>query len=115
MRVSGRTFDPSTIGVFAMPVADVLKKLRTGKSSVAEITAALAEIDVDALEAASEALEAERRRVLLDGSDKDLEAIEAKITAADREVERAVAAKAELERRLEQATAAQSEGERIAR
>lgn len=98
-----------------MSVADVLKKLRTGKSSVAEITAALAEIDVDALEAASEALEAERRRVLLDGSDKDLEAIEAKITAADREVERAVAAKAELERRLEQATAAQSEGERIAR
>lgn len=98
-----------------MSFATVLQKLRKGNLSVAEIEGALSEINIEEMEAASTKLEEDRRRALIEGTDKDVEAIEAKITLADRDIERAVAAKAELERRLEQATAAESEGERLSR
>jgi hypothetical protein len=96
-------------------IQNILKKLRAGKSSAAEIEDALSRINIDEMERAAEELEAERRRILLDGSDKDLEAIEARITVANRDIERAVAAKEELERRLGDAVAAEQNGERLAR
>jgi hypothetical protein len=98
-----------------MSFATVLQKLRKGNLSVAEIEGALSEINIEEMEAASTKLEEDRRRALIEGTDKDVETIEAKITLADRDIERAVAAKAELERRLQEATAAESEGERKAR
>ncbi|PSJ57389.1 hypothetical protein C7I85_22660 [Mesorhizobium soli] len=98
-----------------MSFASVLKKLRTGKSSVAEIEDALARINIDDLEAAAEKLEEERRRILLDGTDKELEAIEAQIVTANRDVERALATRAELEKRLREAAAAEADSEKLAR
>jgi hypothetical protein len=98
-----------------MSFAAVLTKLRSGNLSVAEIQSALASIDVEAMEAAAEQLEEDRRRVLVEGNDKDVDAVEAKITLANRDIERAIAAKAELERRLEKAASAETENARKAR
>ena len=69
------------------------------------------QIDIEGLEAAEEKLEAERRLVLLVGSDKELEAIEAKIATANRDIERAYVAKAEFTKRLDEAAAAATEAE----
>jgi hypothetical protein len=98
-----------------MSFASVLKKLRAGKSSVAEIEDALSKLNIDEMEAAAEKLEEERRHILLDGTDKELEDIETKITAANRDVERALATRAELEKRLREAAAAEADSVRLAR
>lgn len=98
-----------------MSFVAVLKKLRASKSSVAEIEDALGKICIDELESAAEKLEAERRRILLDGSDKELEAVEVRIVAANRDIERGLAAKTELEKRLRDAAAAEADSVRLAR
>ncbi|MER8653445.1 hypothetical protein [Mesorhizobium sp. M0847] len=96
-----------------MNVQNILKSLRGGQTSTADqLRQTLDQIDIEGLEAAAEKLEADRRRVLLDGTDKDLEAIETKIAAANRDIERAYAAKAELERRLEAAAITETQQER---
>jgi hypothetical protein len=95
-----------------MNIQTIVKSLRGGQTNTADqLRQTLDQIDIEGLEAAAEKLEAERRRVLLDGSDKELEAIETKIAAANRDIERAYAAKAELEKRLESAIAAATEAE----
>lgn len=83
-----------------MNIQTIVKSLRGGQTNTADqLRQTLDQINIEGLEAAAEKLEAERRRVLLDGSDKELEAIETKIAAANRDIERAYAAKAELEKR----------------
>lgn len=95
-----------------MNIQTIVKSLRGGQTNTADqLRQTLDQIDIEGLEAAAEKLEAERRRVLLDGTDKELEAIEIKIAAANRDIERAYAAKAELEKRLEAAIAAATEAE----
>ncbi|TPJ34259.1 hypothetical protein [Mesorhizobium sp. B2-6-5] len=95
-----------------MNIQTIIKSLRGGQPNTADqLRQALDAIDIDGLEKSAELLETERRRVLLDGSDKDLEAIEAKISSANRDIERAYAAQAELSKRLDDATAAASEAE----
>lgn len=95
-----------------MNVQNILKSLRGGQTNTADqLRQTLEQIDIDGLEAAAEKREVERRRILLDGTDKELEAIETKIAAANRDIERAYAAKAELEKRLESAIAAATEAE----
>ncbi|WP_181174549.1 MULTISPECIES: hypothetical protein [unclassified Mesorhizobium] len=49
-----------------------LNLVRRQANTVGDLTAALGQIDIEGAEAAAEALEAERRRILLDGSDKQL-------------------------------------------
>lgn len=95
-----------------MNIQTIVKSLRGGQTNTADqLRQTLGQIDIEGLEAAAEKLEAERRRVLLDGTDKELEAIETKIAAANRDIERAYAAKAELEKRLEAAITAATEAE----
>jgi chromosome segregation ATPase len=94
-----------------MNMQNIIKSMRGQAKTADQLSQALDQIDIEALEAAEEKLEAERRRVLLDGSDKDLEAIEAKIATANRDIERAYAVKAELTKRLDEAAAAATEAE----
>jgi hypothetical protein len=90
--------------ILALLTASILGILRKPDASSVELREALARLDPSAAERAVEALEMERQRLLLqDGVDKQLDAIEAKITAGNREVERQFAAKAELERQIKAA------------
>jgi len=98
-----------------MSFTALLKKLRSSKTSSDEIKGALSMIDIGQLEAAAEKLDAERRRVLLDGDDKELADIESRIATANRDIERAIATKEELERRLADAVVAEEDGERRSR
>ncbi|CDX39196.1 hypothetical protein MPLA_290070 [Mesorhizobium sp. ORS 3359] len=98
-----------------MNMQAILKSMRGQPKTVEQLQATLDALDIEGLEAAAENLEVERRRVLLDGTDKDLEAIEAKIASANRDIERAYAAKTELTKRLEAAKAAATESELRAR
>lgn len=91
---------------------DIFKLLRRPSNTAADLKAALAAIDLQGAEAVAEAMEAERRRVLLDGTDKQLAEIEARIIAANRDVERLYAAKEELERRIEAATVVEAQQDR---
>lgn len=95
-----------------MNMQTIIKQLRGQPNSVDQLRQALDGIDIDGLEKTAEQLEADRRRVLLDGTDKDVEAIEAKIASANRDIERAYAAKVELTKRLEEAAATATETER---
>lgn len=90
----------------------ILKSLRGQPNTVDQLRKALDGIEIDGLERAAESLEADRRRILLDGTDRDVEAIEGRIATANREIERAYAAKAELTKRLEEAAATATETER---
>ncbi|RWE11565.1 MAG: hypothetical protein EOS61_15660 [Mesorhizobium sp.] len=96
-------------------IQNILKSIRGPSKSVAELERALGQIDIPSLEAEAEKLEEERRRALLDGTDKDVELVERKIEVANREVERAYAAQAELTKRIELAKAAATESELRAR
>ncbi|MDH6235156.1 hypothetical protein M2281_005778 [Mesorhizobium soli] len=99
-----------------MDVLDkVINLIAKPKSSVAELEAALSRFNIDELESAADKLEADRRRILLNGSDRELEDIESKITGANRKIERALAAKDELEKRLREAAAAEADSVRLAR
>ncbi|RUW42987.1 MAG: hypothetical protein E5V37_23570 [Mesorhizobium sp.] len=93
---------------------DIFKLLRRPSNTAADLKAALAAIDLKAAEEATDALEAERKRVLLDGSDKDLAAVEDRLAAAYRHTERLEAARDELERRIEAATVAETQQDRAA-
>jgi hypothetical protein len=79
--------------------------LKKPTPTAAELREAVATISVATLEAEVNRLEAERRRLLLDGSDDEVIAIERKIEAANREVERAAAAIEELTARIANAEA----------
>ncbi|TSE07586.1 hypothetical protein C1D09_018820 [Mesorhizobium intechi] len=91
---------------------DIFKLLRRQSNTAADLKAALAAIDLDGAEAVAEGIEAERKRILLDGTDKELAAVEERLAAAYRHIERLGAAKEELERRIEAATAAETQQER---
>ncbi|MBZ9748302.1 hypothetical protein LB516_24020 [Mesorhizobium sp. CO1-1-7] len=91
-----------------------LNLVRRQANTVGDLTAALGQIDIEGAEAAAEALEAERRRILLDGSDKQLSDVEDRIATANRDIERLFAAKDEIERRLEAAKVSASQNERLA-
>jgi chromosome segregation ATPase len=88
-----------------MALADILKKLTksTKPRTAADLKADLELIDLKALEAQVDALEAERRRLLLAGDDDDVVAIGAKITAANLACERGSAARDELQRLIGEA------------
>jgi hypothetical protein len=73
---------------------------KTAKATSADMRAALAQLSIEDAERAASDLEAERRRILLDGSDRELTAVEEKISAAWRQVERMTAAREELEARI---------------
>ena len=94
-----------------MNIQTIIKSMRGQAKTADQLRQALDQIDIEALEAAEERLEAERRLVLLVGSDKELDAIEAKIATANRDIERAYAAKVEFTKRLDEAAAAATEAE----
>ncbi|RUW62128.1 hypothetical protein [Mesorhizobium sp. M7A.F.Ca.US.008.03.1.1] len=98
-----------------MDLKAVLNLVRRQTNTFADLSAALAQIDIAGAEAAAEALEAERRRILLDGSDKQLAEVEDRITTANRDIERLYAAKDELERRTEQARNSEADQIKVAR
>ncbi|RWN44769.1 MAG: hypothetical protein EOR96_00025 [Mesorhizobium sp.] len=95
-----------------MDLKSLLSTIRKPKTGRQEIEAALAKLDIDAAELAAEDLEAERRNLLVNGDDKDLAAIEERITAANRVIERSIAMRRELERRLADISSEEIESER---
>lgn len=88
-----------------MALADILKLITTKakKRSAADLRVTLAEIDPKALEAEVDRLEAERRRLLVHGSDAEVLAIGNEITAANLACERGGAAIEELNRLIAEA------------
>lgn len=88
----------------------ILKGLAgTAPKTSAELRAALGKIDTAALEATVDRLEVERRRLLLTGSDAEVAAIGAEITAANLAAERGAAAIDELARLIAEAEAREGE------
>jgi DNA repair exonuclease SbcCD ATPase subunit len=86
-----------------------LKKLfATTAATAAELRQALGEIDVTAAQQAVDALEAERSKLLLTGSDDDLGSVEQRLGAAAVRLERAHAQTRELQRRVDEADAAEN-------
>ncbi|MCK5932076.1 MAG: hypothetical protein KAG89_07870 [Fulvimarina manganoxydans] len=77
--------------------------------TTADITAAMASIDLTALRAALDAANAERTRLLLSGSDAEIRRAEAEIEACRLALDRGEAARTELEGRLAQATEREAE------
>lgn len=94
-----------------MALADILKLITTKakKRSAADLRATLAEIDPKALEAEVDRLEAQRRRLLVHGSDAEVLAIGAEITAANLACERGAAAIEELNRLIAEADQREAE------
>lgn len=86
---------------------------RKAPTTVAELTAALAEAEQAARDADAmvEKLTAERARLLLDGDDTTIDRIEAELAAAARSSDRAGLAIEELKRRLQAATDAETAAE----
>lgn len=108
--VSGHGFSRCNGQATAARLADMnLTKIlglianRPDKRTAAELRATLAEIDQQALERKVDAIEAERRKLLLRGSDAELTAIMADLTAANLQCERAAAAADELKRLIGEA------------
>jgi hypothetical protein len=87
---------------------NILDLLRKPKNSSAELRDALSQLSVAEAEKLVETLEADRRKYLLDGSEKELEAIEAKLASANRDVERTYVAIEELKRRIAEAGTAEA-------
>lgn len=80
-----------------MALADILKNLvKPTKRTSAELRADLAKIDMQALEAEVDALERKRRSLLLTGTDAEVAAITAELSAANLAAERGQAAIDEL-------------------
>lgn len=96
-------------------LADALDLLRRPQASAAELRAALDSLSAPDAEREVDAIEAERRRILLDGTDADLATIETRISAACRTLERTTAAIDELQRRLAETERAEGDAERRAR
>lgn len=86
-------------------MVNVLDLIRRPKTTVKDYDLALGQLSVEAAEAAVQQLEIERRRILIDGTDAQLTAIEQKIATANREVERVACAIEELNARREEAVA----------
>lgn len=98
-----------------MNLAKLLKSLANPKAQTAtELRATLAKIDQNALLAEVERLEAERRRLLIHGSDTDLAAIDAELATANRACERAGAAADELVRLIAEAEGREAEAATVA-
>lgn len=98
-----------------MNLAKLLKSLANPKpQTAADLRAMLAKIDQQALLAVVERLEAERRRLLVHGSDVDLAAIDAELAAANRSCERAGAAIDELHRLIAEAEGREAEAAIVA-
>ncbi len=98
-----------------MNLAKLLKSLTNPKPQTsAELRSTLAKIDQQALLAEVERLEAERRRLLVHGSDVDLAAIDAELAAANRSCERAGAAVDELHRLIAEAEGREAEAATVA-
>jgi len=88
-----------------MKLNSILELISKRKGTAAEFQQAHDALDVASVEAAVDALEAERQALLLkDGADTQIEALEAKIRDGNREVERVHAAKAALQRLRQEAT-----------
>lgn len=93
-----------------MDLSTILKAIVSGKPRTsAQLREDLQKIDVAALEARVEGLEAERRRLLVHGTDAEVVTISQDITAANLNCERADALIKELERLI--AAAEQREAE----
>ena len=93
-------------------VTDLLSALQVFVLGAAEKPQAAATIrkqpagvDVDALEAEVERIEAERRKALVRGSDSDVEALDGKLAAANRAADCGIALRDELQRLLAEAEA----------
>jgi hypothetical protein len=90
-----------------MSILDSIKKaLRSPNANVTDLREAIRAIDVGALDAAVSRAERERAGLLLDGTEKELDAADTALTMAIRERDRGVAAKALLGERLADAEAA---------
>lgn len=95
-----------------MGLLDVLRRPAT---TAADLKAKLDALNLGAAEAAVAAAEADRRAGLLNGStDKELDRLEAALTAARRDVDRCAAAREEIERRLPALELAERDAELIA-
>ncbi|WP_262272213.1 hypothetical protein [Microvirga yunnanensis] len=86
-------------------LANILGLLKKSGAGSADLRQALTETPTAEAKAAVERLEAERRRLLLDGSEKDLKAVEETLASARRDLDRANAATEELQRRIAEAEA----------
>lgn len=100
---------------------EILRKLRGGRKTAADLRTALAQIDVPSLSEVLDAAIGKRDELLLDGSDKQVLEAEAEINAARIAFDRGKAVWAELERRIgiaekeEAETALTAERDRIER
>lgn len=84
-----------------MKILEIIRSaLSAPDASSADLRAALAAIDLPALEAAVSTAERHRTGLLLDGTERDLDDADKVLKTATRERDRAVAAKAELSKRL---------------
>jgi chromosome segregation ATPase len=70
------------------------------EASAKELSAALADIDLEALTQAVATATDERTKLLIDGSDQEIAEVESRLTSARLELDRATARKGELARRL---------------
>jgi len=86
----------------------ILNLIRKPKGTAAEYREALAAIDLKAAAAAVEILEAQRRDLLLMGSEQQIEEIETKLRQGNREVDRLHAASDELKRLIGEAETAEA-------
>jgi chromosome segregation ATPase len=94
-------------------LSTVLNLLKKPAARSDELRKALSEISSAEARANVERLEAERRRLLLDGSDKDIRAVEENLASARRDLDRANAATEELQRRIAE-TEAKEEADKAA-
>jgi hypothetical protein len=97
-----------------MPLQDAMKLIREKKpTSSAALQSVRDTLAVDLAQQAVQELETERQRLLLEGNDKQVLAIEQEITIARLDVERTNAAIAELDKRI--AAALSAEGDQAKR
>lgn len=82
-----------------------LDLLRSPKPSSAELRTAIAENDVEAAQAEHARLNAQHAELLMEGDDKTLDALEARISAARRQVERVTIVRDQLHASLAEAEA----------
>lgn len=91
-----------------MQFKTIVNLLRKQNASASDLRQALAAIDVDDAERSADELEAARRRVLIEGDDRELAEVDERIVVANRQIERLVAARQELESRLAAAELAEA-------
>src|SRR4051812_21894139 len=87
----------------AMKPSDLLSVFRRKETSSSALRDVLSKIDIAAAERKVDELERERRGLLLEGTEAEVNKLEAKIGAENRDIERLVVMRDELQRRIAEA------------